>query len=120
MADDQQTQTAYARSAFSDPSNIVNFIALALMLPEIRDIIPLHYVPLVTAVVALLNLALRTLFVTHPVAFIAPTQVKPVEVKRLEATKPGTEDPAKLPPSVAPPAAPPAVPPAVPPEEPKP
>lgn len=91
MAD--ETQTAYARSAFSDPSNILNFIALALMMPEVRDVIPLRYLPLVMAVVALLNLALRTLFVHRPVAIIAPMQVKPVEIKKLEATQPGTETP---------------------------
>ncbi len=94
---DNETQTAYARSAFSDPSNIVNFLALALMMPEIREILPPKYIPLVAAFVALANLALRTLLVTHPVAFIAPNQVKPVEVKKLEATKAGSEEPAKLP-----------------------
>lgn len=92
-----ETQTAYAKSAFSDPSNIVNFIALALMMPEIREVIPAHYIPLVAAITALANLALRTLLVTHPVAVIAPGQVKPVEVKKLEATKQGTEDADKLP-----------------------
>lgn len=99
MAD--ETQTAYARSAFSDPLNIINFIALALTLPEIREVVPVRYAPLIAAVVALANLALRTLLVTHPVTVtIAPGQVKPVEVKKLEATKPGTEDVAKLPPNI--------------------
>ena len=101
-----ETQTSYARSAFSDPSNLLNFLALALMMPEIRDILPPKYIPLVAAFVALANLALRTLLVTHPVAFIAPTQVKPVEVRKLEATKQGTEEavnlPAKLPSGEAP------------------
>lgn len=95
-----ETQTAYARSAFSDPLNIINFVALALTLPEIRDIVPAHWAPLIAAVVALANLSLRTLFVTHPVAVIAPGQVVPVEVKKLEATKPGTEEREKLPPSI--------------------
>ena len=92
-----ETQTAYAKSAYSDPMNIINFIALALMMPEIREIVPTRYVPLVAAIVALLNLAGRTLFVTHPVANIAPGEVKPVEVKKLEATKPGTEEHERLP-----------------------
>jgi hypothetical protein len=92
-----ETQTAYAKSAFSDPSNIINFVALALMMPEIREIMPPRFIPVVAAIVALANLALRTLLVTHPVAVIAPGQVKPVEVKKLEATKQGTEDPEKLP-----------------------
>jgi hypothetical protein len=92
-----ETQTAYARSAFSDPSNILNFIALAFMLPEIREVVPVHYIPLVTAVVALANLALRTIFVTHPVALIAPNQVKPVEVRKLEATQQGSETTTTIP-----------------------
>lgn len=101
MADETQTQTAYAKSAFSDPINIVNFVALALTLPAIDVLISPKWHPVVDAVVAILNLALRTLFATHPVTVtIAPGQVKPVEVKKLEATKPGTEDPAKLPPNV--------------------
>lgn len=95
MAD--ETQTAYAKSMFSDPINIVNFIALALTLPAINTIVPVKYGPLVDAIVALLNLALRTLFVTRPVAFIAPMQVKPVEIKKIEATKQGTEDAINLP-----------------------
>jgi hypothetical protein len=92
-----ETQTAYARSAISDPSNIINFLALALMMPEIREVIPPRYIPLVAAIVALSNLALRTLFVTHPVAMIAPGQVKPDEVKKLNATKQGTEEAENLP-----------------------
>ena len=96
MAD--ETQTAYAKSAWSDPANLLNFLAIAFQLPEINKIIPVRYVPLELAFVALANLALRTLFVTHPVTVtIAPGQVKPVEVRKLEATKAGTEEPSKLP-----------------------
>lgn len=96
-----ETQTSYAKSAFTDPLNIINFIAVALVLPEIRDLVPQEYVRLVAGLTALLNLFVRTFQTTHPVAFIAPMQVVPVEVKKLEATKPGTEDPAKLPPAIA-------------------
>ena len=88
-----ETQTAYAKSAFSDPLNILNFIVLALTLPEIRELLPPRYLPLAMAIVALANLATRTLFTTHPVAFIAPAQVKPVEVKKLERTQLGSETP---------------------------
>lgn len=95
-----ETQTSYAQSAFTDPLNIVNFVALALTLPEISKIVPAQYAPLLAAVVALANLSLRTIFVTHPVAVIAPGQVVPVEVKKLQATKAGTEEPAKLPQAV--------------------
>lgn len=92
-----ETQTAYARSAFSDPLNLINFVALALVIPEVRQIVPPKYLPLIAAIVALANLYLRIFVTTHPVAFIAPTQVKPVEVRKLEATKQGTEEPQNLP-----------------------
>lgn len=95
-----ETQTAYAKSAFSDPSNIINFVALALMMPEVRDILPPRYLPLVVAIVALANLYLRIFVSTRPVAFIAPTQVKPVEIKKLEATRQGTEEAENLPPTM--------------------
>ena len=76
-----ETQTSYAKSAFTDPLNIINFIAVALVLPEIRDLVPQEYVRLVAGLTALLNLFVRTFQTTHPVAFIAPMQVVPVEVK---------------------------------------
>ena len=102
-----ETQTAYAKSAFSDPINIINFLALLFTLPAINAVIPVHYHDAVDALVAALNLALRTFFAPHPVtATIGPGQVKPIEIKKLEATKPGTEDPAKLPPTVQPPTGP--------------
>jgi len=102
MAADE-TQTAYAKSVFSDPQillYVVNIALASLALPEVRAIIPdsgLRYVLALSGVLGVVGMAVRTWIATHPVAFIAPGQVKPVEVKKLEATKQGTEDAEKLP-----------------------
>jgi hypothetical protein len=73
-----------AKSSFSDPQNIVNTIALILLLPEIRDIVPVGYLPLLTAVTAVLNLLLRQTTSTRPVAFIKPGTSAAVQVKKLD------------------------------------
>lgn len=99
-----ETQTAYAKSAVSDPQNIlyvINILLACLALPEVLAIIPPHalrYILAFTGVLGVIGLFIRTKFATHPVAMIAPGQVMPVEVKKLEATKQGTEEAGKLPP----------------------
>ena len=99
-----ETQTAYAKSAFSDPQNIlyvINILLSCLALPEVLAVIPvayMRYVLALTGVLGVVGLFVRTKFATHPVAMIAPTQVKPVEVKKLVATKQGTEEMENLPP----------------------
>ena len=101
MAD--ETQTAYAKSQWSDPTNIASMVSIAvgiLGLPEVTKVIPLSWMPFILALSGAVSFALRTWTATHPVANIAPRQVVPVEVKKLEATKPGTEDTEKLPPTV--------------------
>jgi len=101
MAD--ETQTAYAKSAVSDPQNIlyvINILLACLALPEVLALIPpgaLRYVLALTGVLGVIGLFIRTKFATNPVALIAPGQVKPVEVKKLEATKQGTEAAVNLP-----------------------
>jgi len=93
-----ETQTAYAKSAFSDPQNIASALTLILALlalPEITALIPLRFMPAIAAVSSAAALILRTQFGNHPVAFIAPTQVKPVEVKKLWKTQQGTEETTK-------------------------
>lgn len=92
MAD--ETQTAYAKSMWSDPlnlSSIVQIIVGLVALPEVAKVIPLSWMPAILAVSGALSFALRTWVATHPVANIAPMQVKPVEVKKLEATQTGSE-----------------------------
>lgn len=82
----EETQTYYAKSMFSDPVMIASFIIAALQLNEINQLIPEAWVHGVTAFTALLNLYLRFQHAQRPVAFIPPTQVKPVEVKSLKET----------------------------------
>ena len=89
-----ETQTAYAKSAFTDPQNIasvITFLLAALALPDIVALIPLKYMPAITAVSALASLWLRTAYGVRPVAAIAPREVKPVEIKRLDKTQQGSE-----------------------------
>ena len=96
-----ETQTAYAKSAWSDPTNVAAFVQIivgVVALPEVAKVIPLTWMPVILAISGALSFALRTWTATHPVANIAPTQVKPVEVKKLEATKQGTEEAENLPP----------------------
>src|SRR5687767_3668538 len=94
----QETQTAYARSAFSDPTIIASWIQIAvgvLALPEVVAVIPLKWMPLILALSGAASFALRTWNAVRPVAFIAPHQVKPVEIKKIEKTQQGTEEPHK-------------------------
>jgi len=90
----EETQTAYAKSMFSDPTNIAAAIQVAvgiIALPEVVAVIPLKWMPLILAISGAASFALRTWTAVRPVAAIAPKQVKPVEVKKLEATQQGTE-----------------------------
>src|SRR5688500_761788 len=99
----EETQTAYAKSVYSDPTNIAAAVQIGvgvMALPEVVAVIPLHWMPLILAVSGALSFALRTWTALRPVANIPPMQVKPVEVKKLEATRQGTEEPANLPESL--------------------
>lgn len=90
----EETQTAYAKSMFSDPTNIAAAVQVAvgvLALPEVIAVIPLRWMPVILAISGALSFVLRTWTALRPVANIAPKQVKPIEVKKLDATQPGTE-----------------------------
>lgn len=92
MAD--ETQTAYAKSAYSDPQNIALAISGVLAffsMPDVLAIIPLKYMPMITLTTAALGIILRIVTGVRPVANIRPMQVKPVEVKKLELTQQGSE-----------------------------
>ena len=94
----EQTQTAYATSAFTDPQNIasgITFVTGLLALPEVVAVIPLRYMPAILAISAALNLLLRIAFGLRPVAMIPPTAVKPVEIPKLQKTEQGSETPGK-------------------------
>jgi len=54
-----------------------------LALPEVVAIIPLRFLPIITAVIGAVNFALR-LATVRPVAFIAPGSTQAVEVARID------------------------------------
>jgi len=98
-----ETQTAYARSAWTDQTNMVLFAGAlieGLSDPHVGALIPAWLLPKIGAAIFLLGIYVRTWKATHPVANIPPGEVKPVEVKKLEATKQGTEDAINLPPQL--------------------
>jgi hypothetical protein len=90
----EETQTAYAKSQWTDPTNLAAMAQIAVglvALPEVTKIIPLSWMPAILAISGGTSFVLRTWKATHPVANIAPGEVKPVEVKKLEATQQGSE-----------------------------
>lgn len=91
---DQFTQTYYAKSMWSDPTNLASIAAVlvgVLALPEVVAIIPVHWMPVILAISGATNFILRTFNAVRPVANIRPQEVKPVEVKQLTPTQPGSE-----------------------------
>lgn len=75
-----------ATSAFTDPITIINFVSLALLSSDVRAIIPVKYMPYVAALLAVLNIILRSAPVgDRPVRVnIVPGDSKPVAMKKLE------------------------------------
>jgi len=95
-----ETQTSYAKSAWTDPTNLVMFAGALIEVfsdKDVASIIPSWLSPRIGTLIFLLGIFVRTWKATHPVAMIAPGEVKPVEVKKLEATKQGTEEAVNLP-----------------------
>ena len=81
-----QTQTYFATSAFSDPTNIASFLAALmgfLQAPEFGAIIPARYAPYTLMLAGLIGVFLRTFFALRPVAAVAPGNNVPVQVKRV-------------------------------------
>ena len=79
------TVTYYAISLFSSRTfwwNVGNGLLALLSLSEVNVLIPARYVPLQLAIVAMVNLYLRTVTV-RPVAFIAPGDTQPVAVPKV-------------------------------------
>jgi hypothetical protein len=84
------TVTYFAVSLFSSRTFWVNAAALfvaATSLTEVVTIIPLQWMPLFSALVAIVNVALR-LVTVRPVAFIAPGDTKPIQVPRIDPPPP--------------------------------
>lgn len=89
-----ETQTAYAKSTFTDPQQIWSFIGFVVALasdPSMLALVPIEWLPKITALAMLGALLIRHFKGTNPVAVIAPMAVKPVEVPKLVATQQGSE-----------------------------
>lgn len=85
MTETPQTVTYFAVSLFSSKTFWVNIIAFLIAisgLSEVVTIVPLRFMPMYSAVVAILNVYLRTVTV-RPVALIAPGDTAPVDVPKI-------------------------------------
>jgi hypothetical protein len=79
------TVTYWAISILSSRTvwfNAANLLLAALELTEVTTLIPVRYLPTQLAVVALVNMWLRTI-TTRPVAFIPPGDTVPVQVAKV-------------------------------------
>jgi len=84
------TVTYWAISLFSSRTFWVNSAALVVAILSATDvltIIPPRQLPTITAIVAALNIWLRTVTV-RPVALIAPGTTQPVQVARIDPPAP--------------------------------
>lgn len=91
---DEKTQTYYATSLWTDPTNLASLAAVlvgVLALPEVSAIIPASWMPKILALSGAVNFMLRTFNAVRPVANIKPTDVKPVEIPKLQKTEQGSE-----------------------------
>lgn len=89
---DRPQVTYFAVSLFSSRTFWVNTAALVITLLSATDvvaIIPARLVPYSTALIASLNIWLRTITV-RPVALIAPGTTKPIAVARIDPPPPPT------------------------------
>lgn len=80
----------WATSVFASRTmwwNAVHLLVAACALTDVTRVIPARYVPLQLALLAVVNLWLRTQTV-RPVAFIAPGTTTPVDVARLWPSPP--------------------------------
>jgi len=67
--------------------NAANLFVAVLSLTEVLALIPLRFVPLQVAVVAMVNLALR-MRTTRPVAFVAPGNTLVIQVPKIDPPAP--------------------------------
>jgi hypothetical protein len=84
------TVTYWAISLFSSRTfwwNAANGILALLSLSEVTTLIPARFLPLQLAVVAMVNMYLRTVTV-RPVAMIAPGATTPVQVVKIDPPAP--------------------------------
>lgn len=84
------TVTYWAISVLSSRTvwfNAANFLVAGLSLTEVVTLIPPRFLSLQVALVAMINLYLRTV-TTRPVAFIAPGETKPIAVAKISPPDP--------------------------------
>lgn len=67
--------------------NAANFLIAALSLTEVTTLIPPRFLSLQLAVVAMVNLWLRTT-TTRPVAFVAPGATKVIQLPKIDPPAP--------------------------------
>lgn len=85
MSETPRTVTYWGVSVFSSRTmwfNAANLVLAALSLSEVATLIPPKYLSLQLAIVAMINLWLRTVTV-RPAVFIAPGATAPVEVEKI-------------------------------------
>lgn len=91
MTDTQrQTRTYFAVSVLSSRTVWVaagTVLVGVLALPEVLAIIPLRYMPVITALIGAVNFGLR-LVTVRPVAFVLPGATVPVEVPKVGPPSP--------------------------------
>jgi hypothetical protein len=86
--------TYWAVSAFNSRTLWVavgTVLVGVLALPDVVAIIPLRYLPVVTAIIGAVNFGLR-LATVRPVAFAAPGTLTPVKVPKLDPPAPAVTD----------------------------
>lgn len=91
---EKQTVSYYAISLFSSRTVWVavgTVVVGILALPDVVAIIPLRYLPIVTAIIGAVNFVLR-LVTVRPVVFAAPGTITPVAVPRLDPPVPMVTD----------------------------
>lgn len=91
MAD---TRTYFAMSVLNSRTmwlNVIPIVVGILSMTDVVALIPSHYMPMYTMIVAALNMILRTQTV-RPVAFSSPGSVTPVQVAKLTPPAPKLSD----------------------------
>ena len=87
-----ETRTYWAVSMLSSRTfwfNTASLLLASLQLTEIVTLIPVKYLPLQAAVVAVINVWLRSITV-RPALFIAPGTTAPVAVPKISPPPPAT------------------------------
>jgi uncharacterized membrane-anchored protein len=91
---DKPTVTYFAVSVLSSRTLWVavgTVLVGILALPDVVAVIPLRYLPIVTAIIGAINFGLR-LVTVRPVVFAAPGTLTPVQLPKLDPPAPLVSD----------------------------